>query len=358
MSHYNSEVKTKQEYILIIQKFIRKCNNIYNSLPIVKTKEGDIYYNSIKYFYKVENRAKNDSSNKIRENIIASLINKIIPKCFFKYSNLWRNLNNSLNHYLKLLACQKNLIIGTIVCIPKAGRSNHYDFKIIINNDNIFYVEFKFNVKNITDCPQFISPMKPSKYLDINFEEFFYDNYLELIANKGNLELPNKNIYLQTIGNNNVECMKLYKDKYKTDKIFNNYCKKIDKKAIKQFISNSNLNHAKLSDYLFETQKDKIYMCYKNNIFYFDKVDPSIYKIMETIQKKNTHFLCKTENNMLVEIRLRFKNGCGLQFPAFQIKRKFPTIKELKELCKKNNLVPPKLKKDIIELLTRNSIRI
>ena len=348
----------RKDPIRIIQTFIRRCNSIYNLLPNVQTNEGIISYKDINYFYNVENKDKNDLSNKTRENIIASIINQTIPQGYFKYSNLWKTINNGVNDYLNQLACQKNLIIDSVVCMPKAGRGNHYDFQITINKDHIFDIEFKFNASTVTECPQFVSPMNPSKYLDINFEEFFYSNYLGLIAIHGKLELPDKSIYLQTIGNNNVDCMKPYKEKYDTDKGFNDYCKKIDKQAIKQFISISNLNIAKLSRYLSETQSNKIYMCYKNKVFYLDNVDPSIYTIKDTIQKKNTNYICITENNMLIELRLRFKNGCGLQFPAFQIKRKFPNVKELKELCKAHNIVAPRLKKDMINILTRHSIMI
>ena len=43
-------------------------------------------------------------------------------------------------------------------------------------------------------------------------------------------------------------------------------------------------------------------------------------------------------------------------YPAFQIKRKIPYVKELKLLCKTHNLTPPKLKKDILKLLDDNGI--
>ena len=150
--------------------------------------------------------------------------------------------------------------------------------------------------------------------------------------------------------------MKLFKEKYDNDKDFNMYCKKIDKTAIKEFIQMCNLDISILSDYLLTTQTDKIYMCYKDHNFYHDMVDTSLYIIKNVIQKEPTNFICETNNGCKLEVKLRFKNGCGLQFPAFQIKRKIPTVKQLKILCSENNIPSPKLKKKIIEVLDEHNI--
>ena len=75
----------RKDPIRIIQTFIRRCNSIYNLLPNVQTNEGIISYKDINYFYNVENKDKNDLSNKTRENIIASIINQTIPQGYFKY---------------------------------------------------------------------------------------------------------------------------------------------------------------------------------------------------------------------------------------------------------------------------------
>ena len=150
--------------------------------------------------------------------------------------------------------------------------------------------------------------------------------------------------------------MKCYKDLYKSNKNFNKYCKKIDKRAIKKFIEISNIDTIKLSNYLLKNQKRKEYMCYKDGKLYYNKMNEDIYKIKNIVKRENTNYICLTESGIKIEIKLRFKNGCGLIFPAFQIKRKIPKIKELKLICKKNNIIPPKLKKDICKKLDENSI--
>jgi hypothetical protein len=305
--------------------------------------------------FTVSNRSDNDNKNKLRENIVASIINDEIPCEFYKKSTLWRNLKKELYNYI-----EKNLFntkdIKTIKCIIKAGRKHNNDFEIIINNTHAFQVEFKFNATKASETPQFVSPMKPSQYLEKNFEEYFYENYLPKIVNLANGNIPDKEEYFKTIHGDKVECMKLFKEKYDTDKNFNKECKKIDTEAIKQFIESSNLNIKKLSSYLLNSQINKVYMCYKDGKFYYDKVNENLYKIKKVEERKSTNYICVTESGMKLEVRLRFKNGCGLQFPALQIKRKIPFVKDLKLICQKNNLTPPKLKKDICKLLDENNI--
>lgn len=334
------------------KKIVSKC-----SLKEIEYRGDKIKINDFNVF-DTKNRSKNDSHNKLRENIVASIINDEIPSEFYKKSTLWRNLKKELYNYI-----EKNLFntkdIKTIKCIIKAGRKHNNDFEIRINNTYVFQVEFKFNATKSSETPQFVSPMKPSQYLQKNFEEYFYENYLPKIVNLANLNIPNKEEYFKTIHRDKVECMKLFKEKYDTDKYFNKECKKIDKEAIKQFIESSDLDIKKLSNYLLNSQKNKVYMCYKDGKFYYDKINENLYKIKKVEARKSTNYICVTESGMKLEVRLRFKNGCGLQFPAFQIKRKLPTVKELKNICYDDGIPKkdvPRKKADILKMLDEKGI--
>ena len=317
--------------------------------------------NDINIFYdKNETRDNNDSNNKIRENIISDIINKKIPDRYYR-NKRWKELKNKLELYIEKLSEKIGIEqIENIYCEKKAGRCNNYDFEITINNNHKIKVEFKFGTSSLYGAPQFSSPMCPSKYLksDVDteiifksFEEYLYDTYLIKIAEYGKLEIPNKDEYCKKIHSNKVECMKFFKEKYKNNKKFKDYCKKMDKKGISEYIKITEINKEELSNYLIESQKDKHYMCYKDGEFYYDKINENILKIKNIIKKENTNYIYETESGMKLEIKLRFKNGCGLLFPAFQIKRKVPLIKELKEICKKNNINSSGLKKNIMKRL-------
>lgn len=326
--------KCRCKEILIIQKFIKKCNVIYKNLPSINYNKKELNYYSIDKFI-VSTKNNNDNNNKIRENIIGAIINGEIPTDFYKYSYRWKNLQKGINNFILELLTDKKIDdeITSINCIYKGGRSFHYDFTIQINKTIEFNLEFKFNATNINDTPQFVSPMKPSQYLSSSYEEYYYDNYLIKLSNLGNLPMPDRDEYLNTIHSTNPVCVRDYQNKYyngcksssqfsnKEDDIkFYNYAIKISKESIKNFIENTELNIEKLTNYLKGTQQDKIYMLYKNNKFHIEYVDIDNYEIVE--YKKNSSkstYLAKTKTGKQIKILLRWKNGNGIAYPAFQI---------------------------------------
>ena len=337
---------------ICIKQWIKKINN----LPSLIYNKHIINYKSLRWF-EISDIKNNEKFNKERENIISSIINNKLDIKYYKYSVRWNNFKTELDLCLNNIYKQKNIKnVSTVVCKIKAGRQHTYDFNLLINNKIEIKVEFKFNCNSIMETPQFVQPMNPSKWLNINFEEWFYDNYIsEIVLDTGFLK-PDRKEYLKQINNNKVDCMKLFKKLYDSNESYNKKCKKIDKTAIKSFIQISNVDMNKFSDYLSNSQKDKIYMYYKNNKFYFGENNENLFKLTKLIKRENTNYIYETLDGMKIEIKLRFKNGCGLQFPAFQIKRKIPTVNELKLICKNNDIKPPKLKKDICDILDKNMI--
>ena len=345
-------IKKKSDLIELIENFVNKQNtHISENVD----KNNGIKFKDIDCFDKSK-KTQNESFNKKREKIIEAIINKKIPEQFYKDSLEWLNLKNEIELYLKKFCKMKNITnIQNIKCILKGGRNNHFDIKLITNSKE-FNIEFKFNASCVNETPQFVSIIKPSRYLNQNFALWFYINCLWKIAEFGNLIMPQKKIYLKTIHSNKVECMKEFKDKYKNDKKFREYCKKIDKEGIREFIENTEINISKLSEYLLESQKNKHYMCYSNGKIYYDKLNDDIFTLTKLVKKEKTNYIYETKSGMKLEIKLRFKNGCGLIFPAFQIRRKIPTVKELRQICSNECIQAPRLKKDIITILDQKNI--
>lgn len=318
-------------------------------------------YNSIYNFNNNKGKANNDLNNKNRETIIKKILENKIPDEYYLLSYRWKKMREEITVYIDTLledntGINKNdFTINSVKCELKAGRNNNYDFNIIIrykiNGENeeevkkLFKVEFKFGATCVNECPQFVSPTKPSQYFknEISFEEDFYDNTLPLIAKEGNLNMPEKEEYLKKIHNHSVDCVKEYKKKYDNDKSFNKFAKKVSKESIDKYLESSTLDTEKLTHNLLKNQKDKYYMCYKNNRFYLDKMSSDNFKITHVIEINAPNIICMTESGHKLEIKLRWKNGNGIQFPAFQIKRKEPSQKkllrkELVQICKKNNI--------------------
>ena len=281
-----------------------------------------------------KNRAKNDSNNKKRENIIVCIINNAIPKDYYKHSKVWSSLKNEIDILLKKICQQKNITtIDNIVCQHYAGRSNHYDFKIIINTDIHLMIEFKFNASCVNDAPQFVSPMHPSQYLSTSFEEYYYDNHFISLVEEFNMTLPEKAEYLKSVHSNLPKCLEEHQVTYyrgckrsskysgeKNDENFYKSANKTSKCSIMNFISENDLDKDKLTAYLLETQKDKYYMLYKDGTLNLETRNLDEYVITSiTKEPKKSRFMAKTKTGRVLKILLRWKNGNGIAFPSFQI---------------------------------------
>jgi hypothetical protein len=280
-----------------------------------------INYTDIDSFIKSK-KIDNDKNNKLRENIIGSIINNKVPDYYYENSIKWKNMRDEIHEYILKLAENNEIIsIENVSCSHKGGRGNHYDFIIILNKINKFKVELKFNCSNISDAPQFVSPMKPSQYLSNSYEDYYYDNYLTKLSELYNLEIPDKITYLKEIHSNEPKCMMAYKEKYKNEEKFYIDANKFSKESIYNFIQMSELNIKKLSEYLLLSQSDKFYMMYTDDEkFKFQKINPNNYKIVNYIKNpKLSRYEAITETGIKLKILLRWKNGNGIAFPAFQI---------------------------------------
>lgn len=292
----------------------------------------DILHFNIEY----ENeKSKNDNNNKIREQIICSM--PYIDKDYFDheiYGKHWKNLKLKFEESIKTI-CP---LYFKYKIKHMAGRKNNYDFVIIFYDINLKKIheaklEFKYNASCVDEAPQFVSPMKPSQYLSSSFEENYYNNYLINLLNKFELTIPEKDTYLKEIHSNKPKCMEesqiLYyqgttqSSKYTGDKRaidFYETSKLISKECIKEFITNTDLNIEKLSKYLLDSQNDKIYLLYKNNSFYIQQKNNDDY-IIESYLKNpnNSRYEAVTKSQKKMNILLRWKNGNGIAYPAFQI---------------------------------------
>ena len=246
-------------------------------------------------------------------------------------------MKNSISIYIDKLKTNNINKVIKIVCEHKGGRNNNYDFIIILYYDNkiseIFNIELKFNCLSITDAPQFVSPMNPSKYLDNSYEDYYYDKYLIQLSEHAKIPMPLKTEYLKQIHSNKPKCIIEFQNLYyqgcassskftkNTNAIsFYNLAKQLSNNSIETFITNNNLNYELLTNYLKKTQTDKIYMLYNNNSFTLYKSNIDDYTIVK-VNKNASKFRyeCISKTGSTLYILLRWKNGNGIAYPAFQI---------------------------------------
>ena len=313
----------------MFKKYLNKLNNLPCINYQIKNQIFKIIYNDINAFV-ISYKKYNDKNNKTRENIIGAIINNKIPIEYYKYSRRWNNLKKNIESYIYDLIGHSN--INNIVLIHRGGRKYNYDFTIIINNIE-YNIELKFNAENIDDTPQIVSPVKTSKYLSRSYEEYYYDNYLPKLISPNNIKYPIRTQYITEIHGNKPKCMEYFQNiyyqgcskssKYTGDKNsieFYNLSNSIDKISRENFINISDLNINALSSYLKETQKNKIYMLYKNNKFHKQIVNIDDYELVRCEKyPEKFKYLAYSASGKQIDILLRWKNGNGIAFPAFQI---------------------------------------
>ena len=275
----------------------------------------------------------NDKNNKTRENIIGSIINDKVPIEYYDIPR-WLQLKNSILHYLIDLDFQP---FDRIECKHKGGRKFNFDFNIIFYSEGleprIYNIELKFNASAIDDAPQFVSPMKPSQYLSASYEDYYYTNYMNKLAETANLSIPSKEVYMAQIHTNKPKCVKDFQELYyqgcqASSKFTNNethikfyeQAKQLSNESISSFIAQTDLNIVLLSEYLQESQKGKIYMLYSDGNFTKQSADLKDYVISSVVKNpQKFRYECLSANGKKINVLLRWKNGNGIAFPAFQI---------------------------------------
>lgn len=296
---------------------------------IVLPENSDIIYFDIEG----DSRSNNDKNNKQREEIIKSM--PYIDEDYFndeEYGTKWRKIKTSFDVKMsEICPSYTNYKIE-----HKAGRNFNYDFAVtfIDSNKNIIKsikLEFKYNASSIDETPQFVSPMKPSQYLSKSFEEYYYFNYLIPLFQKFGLTIPELEIYLKQVHGNTPKCLTdsqilYYQGCKKSSKYsgaenainFYEECNKLSSDCITKFISETDLVIEKLNQYLIQSQDKKIYLLYKKGEFHLQFSNPDDY-IIQSYEKDTNRYIATTKSNKKIKILLRWKNGNGIAYPAFQI---------------------------------------
>ena len=97
-------------------------------------------------------------------------------------------------------------------------------------------------------------------------------------------------------------------------------CNGDSKECIKKFIENSDLDINKLNQYLINSQNNKIYLLYKDGKFNLDTSDIHNYSILSYLKNpERARYEAITKSGKKINILLRWKNGNGIAYPAFQI---------------------------------------
>ena len=301
--------------------------------------EANYQCNDVVSFYNSSTRNTNDSINKKREDMICDLINNKVNEGYLKdntYGRKWRSIKKNIIKFFEDIYGE----FKKIKCTKKAGRNYNHDFDIDItkldNTVNKYKFEFKYGSTSIELQPQFVSLGNISNYFDIDFIQYYYNNHLEKVCKLYEKEKPSFDEYKKDVCSTTPKCLEVIQrlyyngcpksSKYNVTGIYKSKtikCKEISKEAIKDYLNNSKIRIDVLNKKLHDTQNEKCYMLCKDGEFYFQQLDKKSYTIKTGIKPKvvNDNSLdLITENNSIIRVLLRWKNGNGIAFPALQIK--------------------------------------
>ena len=306
-------------------------------MPLIKKNNSDtkndvtLTADSINYFKKPVGggggRSENDVANRVREYVVLMMLNKKVPEEYLLYDSCWGSVAERVQICVNEMLKNSGADPEPIVYKKAAGRGKHHDFEAV-NSDGVVVmkIEFKHGASQITEAPQFVSPMKPSQYMTESFESFFYDTGLREIMGS-DFVIPEKTMWMEQVHDNKPPCMKMFQDKYyagckassqftgdESDIMFYEKCKLVADELLVAFLARDDVSLLQdiLSTYFIQTQ-DKVYLMYKDGEFTHQHIDPEEF-VIETCKKepKKHRFVVTTRTGRTLNILLRWKNGNGI----------------------------------------------
>jgi len=236
--------------------------------------------NHIKYFFDSNSKEENDSTNRIRETILTSILE--LPEYYFdgEFGTEWLKLKTE---FLNALSSLCPYPYSKIRVIHKGGMTFNYDFEVeYLNLDEkspVYSqkVEFKNNNMDVKNLPQFLelydSDCK-SKYglFTYSYSEFYYDkylsNYLNIDGLKDTLIDISKEQYLQYVKDIKYK-QPFFRILYDNKNINKKEKEVLVKKSKQEFLETySNcFNFTELTNKIKESQTDKVYLMWDKNKF-------------------------------------------------------------------------------------------
>jgi hypothetical protein len=292
----------------------------------------DIMMTDIMTFVNDNSRADNDSTNRIREKIIANIYN--IPSHYFEdaiHGPHWTTISNKLKETLQSLCSHT---YDRILIEQKGGMSYNHDFVVYYYNENnvvhSIKLEFKNNNSNVKDLIQFLELYDKdckTKFglFEYSYSEYYYDHYLDnYLAIDGDTTItkPSKEEYLSKIHDINYShpfFNYLYsnRDKNKSSKT------KIVTESRKTFLQNySNLfNFEKIEEKIKLSQTDKVFLFWDKTNFHIQMINSESIKIIgiKPGSVKSLYFDLAVNNyEHDIRVRLNWGNNNGIANPRWK----------------------------------------
>jgi len=302
---------------------------VYN----IKLKVEIMSVSDITTFFSTSTRNKNDSTNKVRENVLKIICNP--PKEYFdnaEFGNSWRIVYQAWNDSIKKIAEETSVPIYNSTQIKvKGGRKFNYDVDVMYYDGTTLVanrkVEFKNGGYNISDLPQFLSLQVKFGLFNETYDKFWYENYIDkyIACDTGITETkPSLQLYLKNVTSTKYTITPFFAQLKAREPFFQEEKNAVVNTSIADYLTKhgKELDIKSFSEKVKSTQTDKIYLLWRNGRFCIDKLTESEMSDMTYHSIKNGNVLEVKSRNTIYRMLLRWRNHKGILNPAWQISMK------------------------------------
>jgi len=238
-----------------------------------------------------QNRATNNESNQIREDILATIL--YVDDEYLnhpEFGSLWTTIREKFSTSLNTLCDEP---FKKIIIKQKGGMSFNYDFLVTFlgqldeatNTRNIVKevkLEFKHNNSNVLDLAQFLELFDKdckTKFgiCEVSYAEFFYDTYLDqyLQLEEGIIEpKPAKEVYLKNVYDIKYK-HPFFKNMYETKSNKTKEKRKLATDSISAYLQefSQSFKFEKISEKIKQSQTDKAFLLWDCENFHIQELE-------------------------------------------------------------------------------------
>ena len=285
----------------------------------------------IAHFFKHSSRADNDSTNKIREQVLALVLNPPAGYCDdATYGPQWTEVGHKFRTFLQRL-CPSYANASLVL---KGGRGFHYDADVTFSEAGgsvlqTAKLEFKYGGTSINSLPQFLSlPVKGDTLFAVRYHEFYYDSWLpKYVATDAGLTIaaPDRAEYLRLVGSVTYACHPFFaqlKDREDTNKEAKDA---VVNASITAYLTEhgASIDLARLSARFQDSQGGKHFALWSDGTFHYDRIaDADLTGLSFDSIKNGNLLIVRAASGATYELLLRWRNHKGVLNPAWQIKMK------------------------------------
>ncbi len=286
-----------------------------------------------------DGRKKNDENNKRREAFLAVLLepraaplsaDPVHGPAITALTEAWRAAIHGVATRMGLSASPPFQLLRA------GGRGKNFDFTLRFEGGAVAFLEFKYGGSSIVEIPEFFNPAENKAFLgpDILYARTWYreylDRFLQLLKRGGAAAAkPAEDVYLANVYKNSANDIPFFQAlAHLHVEDMPSEANTLVNESITTFLQRhyATTDIALLSSEFQRSQANKFFLIYdpSSGIFRIDTIPPEALTVVGPATVRNGNLLCVNSGHpaFCYELLLRWKNGKGVLYPAWQIRLK------------------------------------